>query len=686
MRNYGQYVVFSRVSHAFRTATRTLAVGLGAGVCAFLGVYLTFTPEGLVSATLGLMKYSALLKIRPTLEKSAKQYFYRGYFETPSYETVVAVALVSGVVVGVAATVGAFYLFRWADRRLKADKRVRGEDLLSPKELNKESLERWREDARDLTITKDKIRFPFSMLRRNLALIGQNGRGKSNLIREILVQLRGKSKVMILDLNGEFYQSFGQAGDRILSLGDTRSVPWDFWSEDLLPETLASYLVADDPKGQRFFTKGPQSLLAALLRHSSSVEGLETLVTQDQQTLIDFLKSKGEQGAADIIGKAGSTQAAGVKGALGIDFSPLLREMRKKEETGKRFSIMNWLQDNEDSRWVFVVVRDDEFALAMPLLQCWVNAAVAGCLRRNPDDENRQFVLVCDEVRSLGNLRELPKALERVRKYQGSVVLGYQNNAQLQDVYGENMSRVMKDNTLTKFIYNSSDPASQKELSEMLGQKMVKKLVEEEELGPDNRSSTKKSYRESKEPLVTPEEIGALPDLHYYVKLGELPPCKTSSTYVTYAKKNARMDYRKGDAPSALEPTSEPVAPTVVSAAPTVAPTTITETAKERGVESRNPPPGSAEPPPPEAPGGSAETPSPKAPEGLVPAATSSQHHEDSPVAPKVQEPPKGSTEPPQDGGKVALTQKDEGQVLEPQEVRLEKPRPATSTESRFSV
>lgn len=77
-------------------------------------------------------------------------------------------------------------------------------------------------------------------------------------------------KCLIVDINGQYYSRFGQAGDKVLSLNDHRSEHWNFWNENASPEFFAETL-AEVNQDSTFFSAGGRELLTfSLTRWATS--------------------------------------------------------------------------------------------------------------------------------------------------------------------------------------------------------------------------------------------------------------------------------------------------------------------------------------------------------------------------------------------------------------------------------
>ncbi len=111
------------------------------------------------------------------------------------------------------------------------------------------------------------------------------------------------------------------------------------------------------------------------------------------------------------------------------------------------------------------------------------------------------LIVALDELPTL-YLPELPKWINEFRSYGFVALLGYQNFAQLQHMYGRELSRALFAACGTKVFFNPKDRETATEFSGYLGEKEVR-------LHTRSRSHGSSSYSEQyhKMPLLTPDQI-----------------------------------------------------------------------------------------------------------------------------------------------------------------------------------
>jgi type IV secretion system protein VirD4 len=136
-----------------------------------------------------------------------------------------------------------------------------------------------------------------------------------------------------------------------------------------------------------------------------------------------------------------------------------------------------------------------------PLLAAVLHLIVTrnfGRLRKDP------LIIALDELPTL-YLPDLPKWINEFRSYGFVALLGYQNFAQLQHIYGRELSRALFAACGTKVFFNPKDRETANEFSGYLGEKEVRLYTRSRSHGRHGGSSYSEQYQ--KMPLLTPDQI-----------------------------------------------------------------------------------------------------------------------------------------------------------------------------------
>ncbi|NBW81513.1 hypothetical protein EBR21_07135 [bacterium] len=437
------------------------------------------------------------------------------------------------------------YLFWKQGENDKLDHYKRGSQLLYPLIHNKFMRREYRKNPPHemgipLALGREKVLIPESLQYRHFAFVGASGYGKSTAIEEVLAHARKhKHKALVVDLNGVFYSKFGRANDRLLSLRDERSLAWDFWHEPVAtPKNIAAAIVEEETSGNSFFYKSAREVLSALLRMNNSLNELIEDLDRPQPELKERLRMKGET-ALKMLGEGTGDQADGVMGTAVLDFG-FLKRLASKNGDRLPFSISQWMNDPTDSSWVFLTVDDVGLKESQPLLRVWFELACLAALSRNPLQAKQPHTwLVIDEAKSMGQLPSLPAILDKGRKHNVSVVLGFQAFSQIKKIYGEHDSNAIFQGLQNQFFFRMTDVECARYASDVLGEEEVDAASLGMSYGESDTSLRGSiNHARVRRKIVMPEEIRNQKILHAFAKICHHQPVKLSFSPSAYAALN----------------------------------------------------------------------------------------------------------------------------------------------------
>jgi hypothetical protein len=151
-----------------------------------------------------------------------------------------------------------------------------------------------------------------------------------------------------------------------------------------------------------------------------------------------------------------------------------------------------------------------------------------------------------DELFSLegGTVSRLQRFLNESRKYGGCGVLGLQNLADVEEVYGMTGLRSIYSNCNTKVIMKTDDPRTASYISEAMGEQEVIETNENLSMGSHHmRDGVNMGTQRRIKPVVSKTEIMDLATLKAYVLLPEGMPL----TQVEYPILNIPITSRQDD-------------------------------------------------------------------------------------------------------------------------------------------
>lgn len=166
-----------------------------------------------------------------------------------------------------------------------------------------------------------------------------------------------------------------------------------------------------------------------------------------------------------------------------------------------------------------------------PIMSLALNFLTKLALRKKFD---HPLTYILDEFAAYGRVPGIDDMQATIRNRQIGIILGFQDLQQLAKVYSQQEAEVLFTNSDTKIIFATGSPKSQDQISKMLGQTTkVKKTISSS--GHINRQT----YGA---PLLSPAEIGRIPDQHILVLRNKRSPAllKTCEPgkYEHYAKEH----------------------------------------------------------------------------------------------------------------------------------------------------
>ena len=376
-------------------------------------------------------------------------------------------------------------------------------------------------------------------------MMGDTGAGKSSLIRQMLMQVeeRGETAIVYdpaLEYTPQFYDP--KRGDVILNPVDARMPYWspcDEVQHEAEAEGLAAALFKDDPRTNPFFVMVPRQIFAHLLIEQPKRTPEELLaILRDERELAKRLKDT--EHAAAIYPDAGP-QRGGMIATLN-SVSNALKLLPRREESKSSWTALEWSRQRQG--WLFITSPPEFRERLRPLVSMWLDMLVLRTMNQGrPGVRPVWFIL--DELQSLHALPQLHTAITESRKAGNPVVLGFQGRSQLEELYGRK-AEAMLSQPATKIFLRTDEANSAKWISQTIGEVEIERLRESRMEGhfPQHRHSRNYQLERTTEPLVMASEIQGLPDLHGYLKSGNLV-VRLSFPYIDLPKRHQALIARK---------------------------------------------------------------------------------------------------------------------------------------------
>ena len=361
--------------------------------------------------------------------------------------------------------------------------------------------------------------------------IGKSGSGKSTVIKAMVANLTARDdQGIIADPGGEMLASFWREGDLVLNPFDARCAKWDLFSdicEDADHDTMAAALLPllGTAEGDQW-VRSARELLADLMRAyralgaGGSDDFAHWLRTASPDAMGDLLRGTDEGLDSASLFDEGNERP---RGSVLKYVAPAKRTLRRMAEIdGKPLSIRDWVQNGRGRLWL--PYRMNQIDSLRIMIGCWLGAASKE-VTSLPASDTRRLWFVADELDMLGPVADLKDGLTTGRKNGACFVLGFQSMSQLRETYGENVSSTIEENTGSRVILRSEGfgPNGTAEYaSRMIGEREVAfEEVSVSDGGAGRPGTTSRSVRRRTERAVLPSEIGQLPKLTGFAKLGD---------------------------------------------------------------------------------------------------------------------------------------------------------------------
>lgn len=427
--------------------------------------------------------------------------------------------------VSVAAGIALFFLTNWAWRqfgkKVSKDEIVRGAIFAEPEDVAKELRSNGK--ASEIHLAGVPMEAGCEVL--NIGISGAVGSGKSVAISSVLADARRTGKrAVVFDSTGEFIEHFYRPGiDVILNPFDERSPPWTAWNEARKVYDYANISESFIPVMNRrepFWEEGGQAVLEDIL---SRLAKNNQATNRRLVEVVNVLTLKEIQAIVKKLPAAVYMDPDAAKTALGIRMNVVraAKAMRylADGDAAAQFSIRNWVADETTDSWMFLSTKEEMLPTMRPLLTAWFDIAMRSVMSL-PSSRSRLIFSVLDELASLNRISTLKEVATRGRKYGISLLLGYQNIAQVREIYGDNDAQTIISMLQSRLVLSVPDFQTAKYVSENLANQELMEKDENISFGVDStRDGVTIATRRELRDLVMPAQIQGLPKMTGYLRL-----------------------------------------------------------------------------------------------------------------------------------------------------------------------
>ncbi len=360
-------------------------------------------------------------------------------------------------------------------------------------------------------------------------ITGGTGSGKTNCLHHILSSIqKNGSKTVIVDTTGSFVSRYyREKKDVILNPFDERGVDWSPWAECLnkfeYEEMAESFIPISNNDNEGYWRAAAQCLFSSLLQKLDRSKKITDLVKWSLYSPLRGLSEfvEGTKAASHI--DINSEKTAGSIRSVASSYLGCLEYL---DDCKNPFSIKKWIKEESDSR-LFICCKPSQRSSIAPLISSWISIAVRGVMDLETS-RNRRIWFVLDELPTLNKVKGLETLLTEGRKYGACAILALQSPAQLEEIYGRNISQIIAGNCATKIVFSENDPQVAERISRIFGTCEVGEYNEGISYGAhEMRDGVNLSFQKKKEATVSANEIQSLENNRAFVRLsGKYPIAK----------------------------------------------------------------------------------------------------------------------------------------------------------------
>ena len=397
------------------------------------------------------------------------------------------------------------------------------------------------------------IPFPERTETQHTIVSGTTGSGKTVLISDLVAQIRARGERCVLyDKMGAYTRAFFDAEcDVLLNPLDARAPRWSPFLEARNPRDFDMMAAALIP--QQKDTVDPFWVTAARQLFSNGAGVFWKKGVTENKVLVDHLLktdltalAEAMEGtvAQSIVDPENPKTALSVRAMLTANLSAL----EFLPDTGKPFSIREWISKEDGNGFLFLTSRGDQHASLRGLISTWLEIAVNAMLSLGQEQERRIWVIL-DELPTLHQVPSLQPGLAESRQFGGCFVLGVQVASALRDLYGRNGAETISGLCGTRVVLAAPDRDTAQWSADSLGRSEVEEVAEGYSYGANTiRDGVSLTPRRELRSLALPSEIMRLPNLEGYLKFpGPLPVASIRLKYVSRPAAAERFVPRDGD-------------------------------------------------------------------------------------------------------------------------------------------
>jgi type IV conjugative transfer system coupling protein TraD len=359
---------------------------------------------------------------------------------------------------------------------------------------------------------------------RHFLVTGSTGSGKTNLLHQLLPQVKRKNQpAIIVDQTGEMIARYyePERGDIIFNPFDARSKAWDFFTDCSNLEELERFSKIlfsfnrkrsksnSDPFWEQSAEVVFNSCVEYLVKEKDTTLSALKAMTIDANLATLHKNLKGTP-AERYLTDDGKGMASSVMSMLSTSSKPI-SYLSDNLDAGS-FSLKSHFREikSGSKAWLFLSTKPSSRELTLPLVACLTELALTQMMDIGINKDRRVWC-VFDELASLGNLPALSPLMSEGRKYGACVIAALQSLNQLYDNYGHYGGSSIFGQFGTSFFFRNTEPAIAKLFSDMCGTETITRQQKNTSFGANEfRDGVSYNEHQQRQSIVELNDLASL--------------------------------------------------------------------------------------------------------------------------------------------------------------------------------
>jgi type IV conjugative transfer system coupling protein TraD len=359
---------------------------------------------------------------------------------------------------------------------------------------------------------------------RHFLVTGSTGSGKTNLLHQLLPQVKRKNQpAIIVDQTGEMIARYyePERGDIIFNPFDARSKAWDFFTDCSNLEELERFSKIlfsfnrkrsksnSDPFWEQSAEVVFNSCVEYLVKEKDATLSALKAMTIDANLATLHKNLKGTP-AERYLTDDGKGMASSVMSMLSTSSKPI-SYLSDNLDAGS-FSLKSHFREikSGSKAWLFLSTKPSSRELTLPLVACLTELALTQMMDIGINKDRRVWC-VFDELASLGNLPALSPLMSEGRKYGACVIAALQSLNQLYDNYGHYGGSSIFGQFGTSFFFRNTEPAIAKLFSDMCGTETITRQQKNTSFGANEfRDGVSYNEHQQRQSIVELNDLASL--------------------------------------------------------------------------------------------------------------------------------------------------------------------------------